>query len=261
MSLLCCYTIQPSLSVLMKIQCRQRLFDRIEAIIFDKDGTLLDTQNFLRRLGITRSRRLDARIPGSGESLNIAFGIEGDRLDPTYLLAVGSRQENLIAAAAYVAETGRSWAESLKTAREAFAEADDSLKDSDTSPLFVGSLEVLQALADAGLKLGILSADTSDRVEQFVQQFQLDALFSLKMGVDDGPSKPDPALFQQACQALGVAPENTLMVGDSPLDIEMAQNAGAAGTIGICWGSPEAAHLSLADVAIAQLDEIEVLDA
>jgi phosphoglycolate phosphatase len=51
------------------------------------------------------------------------------------------------------------------------------------------------------------------------------------------------------------------MVGDSAGDIEMARRAGAGGCIGICWGTPEAAHLETADVAIVQLDEIQVLNA
>jgi len=42
-------------------------------------------------------------------------------------------------------------------------------------------------------------------------------------------------------------------------DIEMARGAGAAGCIGICWNKP-AAHLQAADVAIAQLDEIQILE-
>ncbi|KPQ38557.1 MAG: HAD family hydrolase [Phormidium sp.] len=243
----------------MNLSCNNITFKNIQAIIFDKDGTLLDTQDFLRRLGLARIRRLDAQIPGVGESLMMAFGIEGDRLDPTYLLAVGSRHENLIAAAAYVAETGRNWAESLQIAREAFDDSDRLLKDDDTSPLFVGSLEVLHDLANAGFKLGILSADTSERVAQFVQSCQLDHLIGVKLGVDDGPSKPDPALFQQACAALGVSPQEAIMVGDSPLDIDMAQRAGAAGTIGICWHSQDHRHLSQADVTIEQLDQLHVV--
>jgi phosphoglycolate phosphatase len=40
----------------------------------------------------------------------------------------------------------------------------------------------------------------------------------------------------------------------------MAKRAGAAGCIGICWGTPAAAHLETADIAIAQLNEIQVID-
>jgi phosphoglycolate phosphatase len=49
------------------------------------------------------------------------------------------------------------------------------------------------------------------------------------------------------------------MVGDSAGDIQMARNAGAAGCIGICWGKAEVSHLEKADVAIASLDEIQIL--
>ncbi len=246
---------------MVTISCRNVTFPNIQAVIFDKDGTLEDSQVFLRELGQKRSRLIDAQIPGIGEPLLMAFGINGDRLDPTGLLAVGSHRENEIAAAAYIAETGRGWIESLAIARSAFEEADRYLKDAaNTSPLFAGSLDVLKFLSEAGLKLGILSAATTQRVKAFVRRHQLDPYLELQMGVDEGPSKPDPSLFLQACQTLGVEPASTLMVGDSAGDIEMGRRAGAAGCIGICWGTPEAAHLETADVVISQLDEIQVLN-
>jgi phosphoglycolate phosphatase len=246
---------------LVRIRCRDVTFPNIQAIIFDKDGTLEDSQIFLRKLAQKRSRLIDAQIPGIGEPLLMAFGINGDLLDPTGLMAVGSRREGEIAAAAYIAETGRGWLESLTIARNAFEEADRYLKETaNTSPLFAGSLEVLKYLSDAGLKLGILSAASTARVQAFVKHHQLDPYIQLQQGVDDGPSKPDPTLFLQACQTLGVEPASTLMVGDSAGDIEMARRAGAAGCIGIFWGNLAAAHLEAADVAISQLDEIQMLE-
>lgn len=246
---------------MVTIRCRDATFPNIQAVIFDKDGTLEDSQMFLRELGQKRSRLIDAQIPGIGEPLLMAFGINGEKLDPTGLMAVGSRRETEIAAAAYIAETGRGWLESLAIAHSAFAEADRYLKDAaNTTPLFVGSLEVLKFLSEAGLKLGILSAAATARVEAFVKRHQLDPYIQLQQGVDEGPSKPDPTLFLQACQTLGIEPAATLMVGDSTGDIEMARRAGAAGCIGICWGSPQAAHLEAADVTISQLDEIQVVD-
>lgn len=244
---------------MVTIRCREITFPNIEAVIFDKDGTLENSEEYLRNLGQKRVRTIDAQIPGVGDPLLMAFGIDGNTLDPTGLMAVGSRRDSEIAAAAYIAETGRGWLESLALARRAFEEADQTFKNSTPSPLFVGSLEVLQFLSRAGLKLGILSAANTARVKEFVKRHQLSDYIQLEMGVDEGPSKPDPALFLQACQKLGVEPSLTLMVGDSAGDIEMGRRAGAAGCIGICWGKPEAKHLEAADVAIAQLDEIQII--
>jgi phosphoglycolate phosphatase len=244
---------------LVTIRCRNKTFFNIEAVIFDKDGTLEDSAEYLRNLAQKRSRMIDAQIPGTGDPLLMAFGVNGDTLDPTGLMAVGSRRENEIAAAAYIAETGRGWIESLSIACRAFEEADRVLEKTAPSPLFVGSLEVLQFLSTAGLKLGILSAATTSRVQEFVKHYQLGDYIQLEMGVEEGPSKPDPVLFLQACQKLGVVPAAALMVGDSAGDIEMARRAGAAGCIGICAGKAEAAHLEAADVAIAQLDEIQIV--
>jgi phosphoglycolate phosphatase len=187
----------------------------------------------------------------------MAFGINGDFLDPAGLISVASRRETEIAAAAYIAETGRGWFESLKIARQAIDEADQYVSKT-PSPLFVGSLEVLKSLSVAGLKLGILSAATTEEVRTFVRTHQLSNYLQLEKGVDDGPSKPDPILFLEACQALGVAPGATLMIGDSVGDMQMARDAKAAGCIGITWIG-RADNVKGADVVINQLDQIQVI--
>ncbi|OCQ91699.1 HAD family hydrolase [Oscillatoriales cyanobacterium USR001] len=244
---------------MVNINCQGITFPNIQAVIFDKDGTLEDSQEFLRNLGLKRSRLVDAQIPGVGEPLLMSFGINGSKIDPTGLMAVGSRRENEIVAAGYIAETGRGWLESLNIARRAFDEADQMLKNNNNSPLFVGSLEVIKSLYAAGLRLGILSAAPTKDVQRFVEQNHLKDYFQLEMGVDSANlNKPDPALFLKACEKLGVAPEVTLMVGDSAGDIEMAKNAGAAGCLGICWGNAKVSHLEKADVAIASLAEIKL---
>jgi phosphoglycolate phosphatase len=243
-------------------------FADIKGIIFDKDGTLQDSHQFLWQLALKRARMVDAQIPGIGEPLLMAFGVQDQSLDPTGLMAVGSHKENEIAAAAYIAETGRSWYEAKNIARIAFEEADKYMftqsqgggDRSEISPLFAGSLEVIKELFEGGLKLGILSADTTENVEKFVQVHQLSPYIDLMMGVDSNLTKPDPRLFLQACDKLGLDPQNTLMVGDSAGDIEMAQKANAGGTIGICWGKPEASHLERADITISSLEQLKISD-
>src|SRR4028118_838792 len=113
------------------------------------------------------------RLLRRGTSPERAGGGWRGRLGPAGLLAVGSRRESEIVAAGYIAETGRGWLESLTIARRAFDEADEMFKNSAVSPLFVGSLEVLKYLSEAGLKLGILSAATTQAVQKFVKHHAL----------------------------------------------------------------------------------------
>jgi phosphoglycolate phosphatase len=239
------------------IKCRNITFDNIQAILFDKNGTLEDSETYLRSLAQKAARLIDAQVPGIGEPLLMAFGINGSILDPAGLISVASRRETEVAAAAYIAETGRGWFESLKIARQALDEAEKYIEQT-PSPLFVGSLDLLKYLQEGGLKLGILSAATTEEVHNFVENHQLSDYIQLEMGVDEGPSKPDPVLFLQACQALGVQPSATLMVGDSVGDMQMARNAKAAGCIGITWVD-KSDNVRGADVVINLLDEIQIL--
>ena len=243
---------------MVTIHCQGVTFQNIQAVLFDKDGTLANSETFLRSLAQKRSRLIDAQFPGVQEPLLMAFGVDGDRLNPAGLMAIGTRQENEIAAAAYVTETGRDWIESLETVRSAFVEADQYMKrKADHTPLFSGVLPLLQTMTTAGLRLGILSSDSTDNVKDFAEKYHLASYFQLLMGTDENLSKPDPRLLQKACNALEVSPGQTLVIGDSQADIQLAQ-AGAAGCIGVMGGWSTAFHLS-ADAVIHQLEEIEIL--
>lgn len=232
-------------------------FTDIEAIIFDKDGTLEDSGDYLRTLSQKRARLIDAQIPGVGEPLLMAFGVRDASLDVAGLQAVGSRHENEVAAAAYIAETGRGWSEAVQIARQAFVEA-DRVMASTPAAMFGGCEIAIAAFAGAGLKLGIVSAATTRQVTQFVEYHQLQAHFQILLGSELEFAKPDPRLFRQACQQLGVNPDRTLMVGDSHWDMSMARQGGAAGCIGINWGRFGSTALAGADVTIAKLAELQI---
>jgi phosphoglycolate phosphatase len=241
---------------MLNIRCRGLEFQEIQAVIFDKDGTLENSASFLYQLAQKRARVIDSQIPGVGEPLLMAYGIAGSRLDPAGLMAVGSRPESLIASAAYVAETGRDWVAAKNLVEQAFDEADKTITH-DVREMYAGSRELLTALHATGVKLGILSNAPSADVQDFVNQQQLGALLSLQMGADGEVTKPDPSLFWTACDRLQAAPGQTLMIGDSAGDIEMAQRAGAMGCIAVAWGVA-APHLQRANVVIDQLSEIEI---
>ncbi|MGL5835714.1 MAG: HAD family hydrolase [Waterburya sp.] len=242
------------------ITCADIRFDNITAIIFDKDGTLENSGAYWRMVASERARLIDAQIPGVGEPLMMAFGIIDDTLDSQGLMAVGSWEENEIAAAAYIAETGKSWYESRSIAHQAFTEVAESkylIKTPKLAPLYNDVRETLQFLRNKGIKIGILSADSTIAVENFVTSHQLQNCIQLSLGSSKEISKPDPKLFRQACEKLGTIPEHTLMVGDTALDMVMAKSAQAGGAIGICRNSN--LQLNLANIQIDTLFKIQTL--
>jgi phosphoglycolate phosphatase len=249
--------------VVVTIRCLDRKFSNIKAIIFDKDGTLEDSSYYLRELGIKRARFVDAQVPGVGEPLLMAFGIQDGILDPEGLMAVGSRRENEIAAATYIAETGKSWYEAGAIAQDAFHRADQVLRSDPQSPIaapiFKEAIATLQALSQAGLKLAILSAARTDSIRAFVERHHLQSYFQVLLGSDGELGKPDPQFFLTACDHLGVAPEQALMVGDAQGDITMAKTAGAAAAIGISWNGKFPKALEQADLKITRLNSLQIV--
>ncbi|MBD2259954.1 HAD family hydrolase [Pseudanabaena sp. FACHB-2040] len=219
------------------IQCEGTAFPQIAAVVFDKDGTLADSQDFLRTLAQKRARLLDAQIPGVQEPLLMAFGVDGGTLDSQGLMAVGTRHENEIAAAAYVAETGRSWTTSVELVRAAFTEADSYLKQkAQLTPPYTGTETVLAALSAAGVKIGVLSSDSTANVEAFLSCHHLENYVDLTQGTDQADLvKPNPELLLRMCAGLEVSPANVLVVGDSEMDLKLARNAGAAGFVLMDW--------------------------
>lgn len=244
----------------ISIVCQDLKFDNIGAIIFDKDGTLENSGEYWRLVASERARLIDAQIPGVGEPLMMAFGIIDNILDPQGLMAVGSRDENEIAASAYIAETGRSWSESRKIAKSAFSEVAESkylLKTTKSAPIYHDVKETLESLASPDIKLGIVSSDSTIAVENFVTNHQLQDYIQLCLGTDGTVSKPNPHLFWKACESLGVSPEETLMVGDASMDMVMAKAAKAAGAIGIC--RQQNSKIDSADTRIDTLLKIQAL--
>jgi phosphoglycolate phosphatase len=240
--------------------CQGKTFADIQAVIFDKDGTLAQVDSYLKQLAQRRARLVDAQVPGVQEPLLMAFGLERDRLNPMGLQAVGSRQENLIAAAAYIAETGRTWAEALQIATQAFQEADIYLPDkASQTPLFEAIRDWLTTLTQSGLRLGILSADTTTNVQQFVVAHDLQAVIQANLGSSEHLGKPDPRFYETLCQQLAVHPKQTLMIGDSTLDMVMARQAEAGGCIGVTWGWQMPLDIAQADCLIDSPDQLAMV--
>ena len=203
---------------------------------------------------------IDAQVPGVQEPLQMAFGLEPSRLNPEGMLAIASRRECEIATAGFIAETGKPWVEALNLAQSAFAEAADYLHPKCAhTPLLEGVLDMLRALSQHPVKLAILSSDTTDNVEAFIAHHQLEDCIGLGRGVQGLIGKPDPQLLFSLCEELQVPVQNTVVVGDSAADIQMAIAAQAAGHVGVTWGWQTPIQLPEAAVKATRPSQIQIL--
>ncbi len=100
---------------------------------------------------------------------------------------------------------------------------------------YAGMEEALNQLSSMGLKLAILS-NKPDRDTQALASHYFGNAFTLVRGqMPDFPLKPDPTSLLDMLREMGVAPKETLYVGDTATDMRTAQNAGIF-AIGVSWG-------------------------
>jgi phosphoglycolate phosphatase len=103
------------------------------------------------------------------------------------------------------------------------------------SRLFAGVREMLEACLQQGFQLGIATGKSRRGLDRVLQETALEGMFVATRCADEAPSKPHPQMLLDMMELLDVKPQQTIMVGDTEYDMEMATNAGA-GKVAITSG-------------------------
>jgi phosphoglycolate phosphatase len=187
----------------------------VKLVIFDVDGTLVDSQHLI----VAAQRKAFAahglRPPSRERSLSVV----GLSLPEAFTALVGALGPVESLAGAY---------------KEAFGllRADPAYHE----PLFPGAVDLITELArQDGVALGIATGKSRRGVAHLVERYGWHQVFATIQTADDAPSKPDPAMLRQAISEVGAAPGDTVMIGDSTFDMAMARAAGVR-PIGVAWG-------------------------
>jgi phosphoglycolate phosphatase len=188
----------------------------MRAVIFDLDGTLLDT---ITDIADSMNRVLVAHgLPVHDRRAYLDFVGAGMDVLVRRALPTGSDHDVLVPVL-------------LSAMREEYAKSWH-----DDSKPFPGIPELLDALAAMGIPFCVLS----NKIESFTREMVADLLgkwtFFEVRGLDfDRPRKPDPAQALEMAALMGINPGEIWFVGDSDVDMETARRAGMV-PVGVLWG-------------------------
>ena len=93
--------------------------------------------------------------------------------------------------------------------------------------LFAGARATLESLERAGYLLGIATGKGRRGLDRSLEETGCGPLFAVTRCADETASKPDPRMLLEIMDVAGVSPQETLMIGDTEYDLQMAHNAGA----------------------------------
>lgn len=185
----------------------------LKTVLFDLDGTLLDTigdirfhvNNMLRRFGYPEITPEQTKAyVGNGARKLIERALPPDAAD---------------------------FEECYRYYKERFARSENA-----NTHLFEGETDCLARLKARGLKLAVITNKPQDATEGCIRKFFAEGTFDFVAG-DSGtfPCKPDPSLARYAALSMRVAPADCAFVGDAETDALTALNAGMFG-VSVLWG-------------------------
>jgi phosphoglycolate phosphatase len=182
-------------------------------------------------------------------------------MNPSGIFAIASPQEEVVVTAALLHEvTAEEWGRCRQLAWDAFRLADESFDVRTALLPKPGFPEIFRKLREAGIPYGIATSDETERTRISVDEFdRSDALRFIITPMEVKRGKPNPDMLLLASQSFQAPLNRLMMIGDSYVDVQMAQ---AAGSIGV--GIPEDEEMRgkmepYASTIIRSLEEIEVV--
>lgn len=211
-----------------------------KAVIFDLDGTLLNTYEDL------------------ANAVNFALKQNGLPTHPAekYKLFAGNGTDMMITRAL---PEDKQNGEMLKKIRDIYFEYYDAHSGECTRP-YEGIVELLNELKARSMKLAVVSNKIDFMTRTVVKEYFGDGMFDFVTGQCDGIiPKPDPSMVFKVLKQFGVTADECVFVGDSGVDAETGKKANMF-TVGVLWGFRDKKELLDCGVSVVISKACELLN-
>ena len=245
----------------------------IKAIIFDKDGTLSNSEEHLLELAKTRIKFSENTFRNSKKNiikiwllkklLISVYGLKKNSLSANATLAIASREHNIVSTATIFTLLGLNWFKSLSKSQKIFDEVDiflanqkDNIHKQNT--LISGALDLLVSLKEKGVCIALMTNDTQAGIEEFIYRNKLEGIFDHMWSSEDKPSKPKPEAVIELCKKMNLNPSECALVSDADTDLRMAKEADIQILIGFTGGWANPPTLTEKQYLIKNLNELKI---
>jgi HAD superfamily hydrolase (TIGR01549 family) len=215
---------------------------RMQAVLFDIDGTLIDSNDRHTDCWIEAFAQFGKHV--EWKTVREQIGKGGDLLVPDTLSAREMHQFG----EALKNHRGELWKKQYMTAVRPFD----------------GAVDALRHLHARGIKLALASSSNPDEVEYYVELLGVGSLLETTTSKEDAEfSKPSPEIFRAALERAQCDPVRTLAVGDTPYDILAAHRTPVPIAAVLCGGFPRESLTKaefLFDDVPAMTKELERID-
>ncbi|QMW13229.1 HAD-IA family hydrolase [Pseudoalteromonas sp. MT33b] len=193
--------------------------NRFKLAIFDWDGTVMDSVPKIVTCLRNTARDLGIPVPSEQQAKDV-IGLSLTKATEVLFPAYLHLNDELVAG--YKAQ---------------YRELDVT-----PTPLFADVEPVLTQLRDAGIQLAVATGKGREGIDRLLNESGLGKYFMNVKCSDDAMSKPSPDMLEQILREQGIAKSDAVMIGDSQLDMAMANAAGIA-CIGVSFGAHSKAQL------------------
>ena len=256
-----------------ELSIRNSSVGSIKAIIFDKDGTLSNSEKHLLELAKTRiefSEKIFKKLKVKNikiwllrRLLFTIYGFKKNGLSANACLAIASREQNIISTATIFTLFGFDWFKSLSTSQKIFNEADiylsnqkDSIKNSRT--LISGAFDLLVSLKKKGVHIALMTNDTKTGIDEFICRNKLEGIFDYLWSAENRPSKPNPEAVIELCKKMNLNPSECALISDADTDLKMAKEADIPIVIGFTGGWENPPKLNEKQFIVEKLNELKI---